>query len=103
MIYALIFLLTAIGSFLGSYLWVKKITYTADNQLDCMTKALPVKDGGDCAIWDNGTCRKGTITNGQCVSKASPGPMILLILGSVSILVSIYFFIMAFKAPSLSA
>ena len=72
----------------------KDFTDTNTEQLcnDAYQKdTMNYKEGGECHLWDNSQCRRGTFKNRTCASSGRLGPILLLVLGVVFLGFSIYY------------
>ena len=107
--YALICFVLSVVSFLGAWLLVHKLDYTVDDTQDKCDADLQKdmqdpsgirqKDlliGKSCHAWDGHQCRRGSFKmNGGIVCEADRNvwPMILLAIGVMLFIASIFFFV----------
>ena len=72
-------------------LTLKLATYTDRKTLIDCTKNNSINNS-ECGIWSENECRKGKISGQSCVAQSSPYGVILLVLGVIFFVLSIYLF-----------
>ena len=89
---SLILFIIALISFICLPLTLKIADYTErKNQIDCEKNNTTIQNS-ECGVWSDNQCRKGKINGNACEAKSSPYGVILLVLGVIFFILSIYFF-----------
>ena len=81
--------IVAVVMLVAGIFWARSFEFTdAKNETDCAKKNV---NPGDCtSIWDKGFCRKADKNSqGNCITKGSAGPMVLLVIGGVFLLAAL--------------
>ena len=88
---SLYFFIATIVFLVPAFIWGAQ-GMTNDSEADCQPK--PGKEGADCKVFHDGVCLKGKIEGPNCVHHANVGAAILMILGFITLIVSLVYLFM---------
>jgi len=88
---SLYFFIATIVFLVPAFIWGAQ-GMTNDSEENCVTNSD--KEGADCKAFNDGVCLKGKIEGGNCVHHANVGAAILMILGFITLLVSLVYLFM---------
>ena len=92
----------SITCFLIAYIEVKNMSYgDSDTEKKCTdTHLTNLKDGNKCGVWDGRLCRKGEVSNAECIASGHVLPLIVFICSGLSFITSVIFLIIGIKHRS---
>ena len=90
--YPSLLIVLAMALFVVAYMWSRTFYFSDNNELDCMKRNLSGTNLTCTSIWSDGKCRKASLDGNSCVSKASSGPMILMVFGGLLFIVALIWF-----------
>ena len=81
--YPSLLIVLVVALFVVAYMWSRTFYFSDNNELDCIKRNLSGTNITCTSIWSDGKCRKASLDGNSCVSKASSGPMILMVCGGL--------------------
>ena len=98
-ILCLLLITISFGCFFGGYTEAKNLQYSDADTADKCTSIhnMSLKEGDNCGAWDGAQCRKGTVSNGLCISKGTILPLMLIVFSGIFFITFIVFMIKAIK------